>query len=360
MKLTCDGLALTTAVLKVSKALPVKKNNSILEGIKISAKDGKLILTATDLEMAIITSIAADVQIEGEVLVIGKLFADFVKSLSDDKITLECVGGKNLTIKYGDNEGFIKSMDYDEYPVVDKIEEQSNFAMTKEDLKDLINKVAFAASQEDSRPIFKGCLFEINAGVVTAVALDGYRLSLCKKPCEALKDGKYIIPARALNEIVRVIDEAEENVKLVFSQEKLMVEIGSTQLISRLIIGDYINYRNIISCDFNSVGIFKRDRFLESINRVSIISRSDKNNTVKLELNENIIMIDSRSEVSNVHETIPAEIEGKDCVISFIDLYQKVKKNFPEAKVVEREDRLYLGEHMAKIAKDSFVKGINN
>ena len=317
MKLTCDGLALTAAVLKVSKALPVKKNNSILEGIKISAKDGRLILTATDLEMAIITSIAADVQIEGEVLVIGKLFADFVKTLSDERITLECVGGKNLTIKYGDNEGFIKSMDYDEYPVVDKIEEKSSFSMTKDDLKDLINKVAFAASQEDSRPIFKGCLFEINAGVVTAVALDGYRLSLCKKTCESQEDGKYIIPARALNEIVRVIDEAEDSVKLVFSQEKLMVEIGATQLMSRLIIGDYINYRNIISADFNSVGIFKRDRFLESINRVSIISRSDKNNTVKLELNESIIMIDSRSEVSNVHETIPAEITGKDCVISF-------------------------------------------
>jgi len=317
MKLTCDGLALSAAVLKVSKAMPVKKNNSILEGIKMVAKDGMLTLTATDLELAITTSIAADVQIEGEVLVLGKLFADFVKSLSDEKITLECVGGKNLTIKYGDNEGFIKSMEYDEYPKVDKIEEKSNLEVSKDDLKDLINKVAFAASQEDSRPIFKGCLFEIADNMVTVVALDGYRLSLCKKPCVAQNNGKFIIPARALNEILRIIDEAEDTVKLVFSQEKLMVEIGATQLISRLIMGEYINYRNIISADFNSTGILKRDRFYESINRVSIISRSDKYNTVRLELSENLIMIDSRSEISNVHETIPAEIEGKDCVISF-------------------------------------------
>ena len=160
MKLTCDGLALSAAVLKVSKAMPIKKNNSILEGIKMVAKDGFLTLTATDMELSIITRIAADIQIEGEVLVLGKLFADFVKSLNDDRITLECVGGKNLTIFYGDNEGFIKCMNVDEYPAVDKIEETSNFVVDKDKMKDLIAKVAFAASQEDTRPIFKGCLFE--------------------------------------------------------------------------------------------------------------------------------------------------------------------------------------------------------
>ena len=317
MKLSCDGLALSAAVLKVSKAMPVKKNNSILEGIKMVAKDGFLTLTATDLELSIITRLAADVQIEGEVLVTGKLFADFVKSINEEIISLECVGGKNLTIKYGDNESIIKCMEYDEYPVVDKITEKSHFEIGKDDLKDLINKVSFAASQEDTRPIFKGCLFEIMDNIVTSVALDGYRLSLCKKPCVAEQNGKYIIPARALNEILRIIDEAEDKVKLVFGDEKMMVEIGATQLISRLIVGDYINYRNIIACDFNSSGIFSRDKFAESINRVSIISRSDKNNTVKLELNENLILIDSRSEISNIHETIPAEITGTDCVISF-------------------------------------------
>jgi DNA polymerase-3 subunit beta len=317
MKLTCDGLALSAAVLKVSKAMPIKKNNSILEGIKMVAKDGFLTLTATDLELSIITRLAANVQIEGEVLVMGKLFADFVKTINEEIISLECVGGKNLTIKYGDNESIIKCMEYDEYPQVDKIIEDSSFVVAKEDLKDLINKVAFAASQEDTRPIFKGCLFEIIDNVITSVALDGYRLSLCKKPCESASNGKYIIPARALNEIVRIIDEAEDSVKLIFSKEKLMVEIGATQFISRLIMGDYINYRNIITSDFNSVGVFNRDKFSESINRVSIISRSDKNNTVKIELNENIMMIDSRSEISNIHETLPVEIEGKDCVISF-------------------------------------------
>ena len=156
MKLTCDGLELAEAVLKVSKAMPVKKNNNLLEGIKLVAKDGFLTLTATDLELAIIKRIAANVQIEGEVLVIGKYFADFVKSISSEQITLECTDGKNITIQYGANEGFIKCMEADEYPKVDQIEETSSIIIAKDQLKDVIYKTVFAASQEDSRPILKG------------------------------------------------------------------------------------------------------------------------------------------------------------------------------------------------------------
>ena len=317
MKLTCDGLALAEAVLKVSKAMPVKKNNNLLEGIKLVAKDGFLTLTATDLELAIIKRIAANVQIEGEVLVIGKYFADFVKSISSEQITLECTDGKNITIQYGANEGFIKCMEADEYPKVDQIEETSSIIIAKDQLKDVIYKTVFAASQEDSRPILKGCLYEVEGGMLNVVALDGYRLALCHKECVASGDGKFIIPARSLVEVLRLVDEAEDDVKMVFSKEKMMVVINNTQIISRLIMGDYINYRNIISSDFSVKAVFGRDKLYESMGRVSVISRADKNNTVRFELNEDSILIDSRSEYGNVHESIPADIDGKDCVICF-------------------------------------------
>lgn len=318
MKLICDGLALSEAVLKVSKAMPIKKNNNILEGIKLVAKDGYLTLTATDLELSIVKRIAADVQIEGEVLVLGKFFTDFVKSLDGEQIRLECVGGKSLTIKYGENEGFIKCMEADEYPEVDSIDEQSSLVLTRDDLKALISKVVFAAATEDSRPILKGVLFELKSGILTAVALDGYRLALCKKPVQTEVDNvSYIIPARTLVEVLRLSDEADEDIRLVFSREKMMVEINNTQLISRLIMGDYINYRNIISTGFTSTATLSRDRVADSVNRAGIISRTDKNNTIRFELREDLVLIDAKSEFGNVHESVPAQIEGKDCTISF-------------------------------------------
>lgn len=318
MKLTCDGLALASAVLKVSKAMPIKKNNNILEGIRLVAKDDSVVLTATDLELSIVKRIPATVQIEGEVVVIGKYFADLVKSLSDDSIMLECTNGKNLTIKYGDNEGYIKCMDADEYPAVERIQESACLELKRDDLKDLITKVVFAAAQEDARPILKGCLFEVAQNTVTAVALDGYRLALCHKALvNETPDAKYVIPARTLVEVQRILDEADDTVRIVLGDGRMMADINDTQLISRLITGDFINYRSIIATGFTSTAVFSRDQFSDSINRAAIISRSDKNNTIKLELNENALLIDSRSEFGNVHESIPAEIEGKDCVISF-------------------------------------------
>lgn len=317
MKLTCDGLALSEAVLKVSKAMPVKRNNNLLEGIKLVAKDGFLTLTATDLELAIIKRIAAVVQVEGEVVVVGKFFTDFVKSLSAEQITLECTDGKNITILYGANEGFLRCMEADEYPQIDAIEETSSILLGKEDIKDVINKTVFAASQEDSRPILKGCLFEVKENELNVVALDGYRLAYCKKQCIATGDGNFIIPARSLVEVLRLVDEADDDVKILFSKDKMMVVINNTQIISRLILGDYINYRNIIGTDFASCAVFSREKLSESMSHIIVISRADKNNTVRFELNENVIMIDSRSEIGTVHESIPATIDGKDCVICF-------------------------------------------
>ena len=317
MKLTCDGLALSDAILKVSKAMPIKKNNNLLEGIKLVAKDGFLTLTATDLELAIVKRIAANVQIEGEVLVVGRFFADFVKSISAEEISLECSDGKNIVIQYGANEGNIKCMETDEYPRVDQIEERSSIVLAKDQLKDVIAKTVFCASNEDSRPILKGCLFEVKNNHLNVVSLDGYRLAFCHKDCVSTGDGNFIIPARSLGEVMRLADEADQDIKLVFSAEKMMVVINNTQIISRLIMGDYINYRGIINIDFNTTAVFARDKLFDSMGRVNVISRADKNNNVRFELNEDVIWVDSRSEIGNVHESIPAEITGKDCVICF-------------------------------------------
>lgn len=319
MKLVCDGLALAEAVLKVSKAMPVKKSNPILEGIKLVAKDGSLTLTATDLELSIVNRIDARVLIEGEALVLGRYFAEFVKSLPADEITLECANGKNLTIRYGDNEGFIKCADIDQYPSVDRIQDGSFLTMKKDDLNDVINKVAFAASLEDTRATLKGVLFELTAGNLTAVALDAYRLSMCKKSIgDDVQDAKYIIPARTLNEMQRLLDASGETVSLLFSADKVMVELDNTQMISRLIEGEYINYRNIVSSSGSAtVATLSRDSLSDSVNRAGIIVRADKNNALRIEVSEGLVKVDARSDFGNVHESIPATIDGKDVITHF-------------------------------------------
>lgn len=322
MNLKCDGLALSEAVVKVIKATPIKKNNSLLEGIKLSAKDGFLTLTATDLELTIIKKIVADVKIEGEVLV-GKVFAEYIRSIDNEEIELDCSDGKNIYIRYGENEVFIKCMDVSAYPAIDEVNEEVELELTKEDLKDVIAKTVFSASIDEGRPILKGCLFEVQNSSLSVVSLDGYRLSLCRKNLvySNAENVKYVIPARSLIEIQKFIDEAENNVKLLLNKEKLYVNINNTIIITRLINGEFPGYRNILTSGFTTVATFNRNEFYDSIKRATIMTKEGRNNLVKIEIKDGSINIESNGEMGDVHETIKATIEGKENLVCFNGKY---------------------------------------
>jgi DNA polymerase-3 subunit beta len=323
MKVICDGLALSDAVSKVIKAIPVKKNNSILESIKFMAYDNILTLLATDLELAIKKSIVADVKIEGEALIPAKFFAELIRSLSTEQLKIDTSDGKEVTIEYADNKGTIKCGDVSEYPNIEEVEKKAELKISKKDLKDVINKTIFAAATEDKRPILKGCLFEVNKEKLTVVALDGYRLALCNKNLEGAdnKEEKFVIPARSLFEISKLIENEENEITLIFDKDKMLVEVENTVIITRLLSGEFINYKNIILKEFNTTAVFSREQFANSVGRASIISRMSKNKLVKIEIKENFITVDSNSEAGNIHESIPSKTEGKDNIICFNGQY---------------------------------------
>lgn len=319
MNLTCDGLALSEAILKVIKATPIKKNNSFLEGVKLTAEDGFLTLTATDLELCIIKKIVADVKINGEILVMGKVFAEYIKSIDHEEIELECSDGKNLFIRYGDNEVELKCMDVNVYPPIDQVNADVEIVISKDDLKDVISKTAFSASYDEGRPVLKGCLFEIMGSSLNVVSLDGYRLSLCRKNLIStnVEKGNYIIPARSLVEIQKFVDESEGDIKLLLNKDKLYVNINNTIIITRLIVGDYPGYRNIITTGFTTVATFSKNEFLDSIRRATIMTKEGRNNLVKIEIKEGFVNIESNGDMGNVFETLKATVEGKENTVSF-------------------------------------------
>ena len=211
MKLICDGLDLSDAVLKVSKALSVKSSNPILEGIKITAKGDSLTLFATDMELSIEKRIKADVLMEGETVVVGKYFVDFVKKLEKEQVELSRLFDGGLQIKYSDSESELQVFPTENFPKLEKDENGSYFELTQKDFKEIVERTAFACSTDDSRPILKGCLFEIVGGTLCSVALDGFRMAVVKKPVVSNVNVKAVIPARALSEITRILDK-DDNV----------------------------------------------------------------------------------------------------------------------------------------------------
>ena len=181
MKLICDGLELSDAIGKVSKALPQRVVNPVLEGIKITAEGETLTLYATDSEFSVERKINAEIIEEGEILVPGRIFSDYIKKLTDEQIELSETEKNRLRIRYNESEGYLQCLDKDDYPDKADINREKGFHILESELKDVINKTLFSASTDDSRQILKGCLFEIDEYTLTVVALDGYRLALAKK-----------------------------------------------------------------------------------------------------------------------------------------------------------------------------------
>lgn len=318
MKLICNGSDLADAVGKVYKAVSARTTNPVLEGIKIKAENGTLKLTATDLELAIEKIIVADVKIEGETVVPGRFFAEFVKKLTQEQIELSLNEANRLKIKYTDSEGELQCLNADDYPEVKELSDAQKFVIVKNEFKDLVNKVAFSVATDDARPMLKGVLLEIDEITLTAVALDGYRMAKCVKPIEKTSAMMHaLVPARCLTEISRLIDDSTDPVEVCIQKNYLSVDLEHTRITTRLLDLDFINYKQIIPAYFETIATLPKDQFEAGLERAILLSRSDKSNLVRFDLRENVMQLSSNSEIGNITEKIFIKLDGKDLSIAF-------------------------------------------
>ena len=318
MKVVCEGLELGGATTQVIKAISSRTTNPILEGIKLTAENGKLILSATDLELGIEKTIRAEVKEEGETVIPGKFFSEFIKKLSNEQIELTLNEKNQLKIKYTDSETYIQCLNVLEFPNVKTIEDGDFFTITQKKLKELINKSIFAVALDDSRPILKGCLFEITDDNVTAVALDGYRLALIKKDIiKTTAKANIIVPAKSLAEISKLLEDTDEEINVYIEKNFLMVDLDNTKIITRLIDGDFIKYKEILPKEFTSTITINKLVLEEALDRTAVLSRVDRNNLVKFDIKDKVLTLTSASNIGNVTENLTISLEGKNLSIAF-------------------------------------------
>ena len=248
----------------------------------------------------------------------GRIFSDYIKKLTDEQIELSETEKNRLRIRYNESEGYLQCLDKDDYPDKADINREKGFHILESELKDVINKTLFSASTDDSRQILKGCLFEIDEYTLTVVALDGYRLALAKKALEQ-KSGRMsvVIPSRALNELSKLLGDGDKIARLFVEENLLVVEMENTTVSTRLLVGEYINYRQIIPEEFTTNVIINKQQFEAALDRASLLSRGEKNNLVKFEIKENIVCITGNSELGNIKENVSISLKGKDLNIAF-------------------------------------------
>ncbi len=318
MKLVCEGLDLSEAVLRVSKGTSNKTTNPILEGIKLFAEENFLLLRATDEVLSIEKKIKADVKIEGETVVPGKFFSEYTRKLTNEQIELTLTDKNVLNIKYTDSLGTIQCLNPQEFPSQKEIENGDYFEIKQVDLKSLINKSIFAVAQDDIRPILRGCLLEVKGEDVKAVALDGFRIAVVsRKVAGKTNDFRVTVPSRSLSEISKLLDDSEDLVRIYVSKNYIMLHLNDTKITSRLLDGEFINYEQIIPSNFTTVVTINKAQLEDALDRAALLSRIDRNNLVRFEITDKVMLLTSKSDIGDIRENITIALNGNDLNISF-------------------------------------------
>ena len=314
MKITCNQQILSKTLNTVSKAVSTRTTLPVLKGILLEAKeDGTLTLTASDLEISIQKTISVNVEEPGSAVVVSKLFGDIIRKLPNEEILLEQAEDGSILIRTHSSEFTVVSLPVDEFPKIgDQEEEREHLIFDAEIFKDMVKQTSFAASVDESKGVLVGVLTEIHPQSVSMVALDGYRLAVSTEKMNSGQENHFIISAKIINEISKIIaeDGDAEEVEIYLGKKKATFRIDTTEIVLRLMEGEYIKYRDIMPTQSTTDIVIGRAILQESIERASLLAREGKNNLIKMTIKNNLLTITSRSEEGNVKEEIIMEKEG--------------------------------------------------
>lgn len=304
----------------VQKGISSRTTLQILDGILIDTLNNRLKLTSTDLEISIETFVDAQVQEEGSIVANSRIFGDIIKKLPDSIIEME-VKDNNINIKCENSEFNILGNYAVDYPDLPIILQKENLKIPVELLKNAIRQTVFATSQDETRPTLSGVLVEICNNNISFVSLDGYRLALMKLSINSDVDLKIIIPGRALNEINKILEDTQEDITMSAAPGHALFNLGDTIMYSRLLEGQFFNYKDIMRDDHKTTVIVNKKDFQSSLERASLLAREEKANLIKLSIIDDNIIIRSNSEIGDVNERVLTNKDGEDLNIAFNSRY---------------------------------------
>ncbi len=309
----------------VQRAVSAKNPLPVLTGILVKASEGHLTFSATDLELGIECVVPVTVEEQGGVVLPAKYFTEIVRRLPDVAINFESNKEKNNTIiKYGQSEFNLLGMPEDDFPLLPKIDSDSILTVKQEHFKTMIKQVGFATSNDDNRPIFTGILMEIEQGNMKLVATDthrlAYRTSLIENGEEVLEKS-VIIPGKTLNELNRIMTGEGEDLRIAFGENQVVFEMPGIRFISRLIEGQFPNYRQVIPQGCKTKIKVKTKELMDSAERASLLAK-EGSNVIKFNIEEEYMLISSNSpDIGKIEEQIPIVMEGEKTQIAFNSKY---------------------------------------
>lgn len=321
MKFSCVRSALQTAVNTAAKAASAKSPIPALEGLLLEAGIGNLKLTGYDLKKAIYTRVEADVAEPGSIVLGARIFGDIVRSLPDGVVTIS-TEGMNVTISCENSEFSIVGTDFNDYPELPSIDGQTGVSLPQNILGEMIRQTIFAVSDNESRPVYTGELFEISGGTLTVVAVDGYRLALRRESVEGAGDDcSFIVPGSSLSDLEKLCADTDESVRIALGSKHISFTIGDTVLLSRRLDGEFLNYRKTVPTAFNVEITTDRHFFQRTVERVSLIIDDKIKNPLRCTFGMNEIRILCATALGKAEDVCVVDGDGGEIEIGFNNRY---------------------------------------
>lgn len=330
MKLIFEKSKLINIINTVQKAVSAKSVMPILECIKIEAFDsGDIIVTGNNLDICIEYKSDCKVIEPGDIAISSRMFGEIIRRFPDDDVHISVnPDNEMMNLKCGSSEFNIQGLNADDYPAIPEVEENYKFSIPQETLKKMIRKTVFAISVNEGRkPILTGSLFEINTGVLTVVATDGFRIAKTEETVSSsLNDIKIVIPGFTLREMLKVLEDDENPVEIVASQRFVKFCFENYKVVSRLLEGDYVNYKPIFNTPNNIAVTVNTRELADSIERAALIVNDDKLQSnekipLKITITDDILDITCATSKGKINDTVSVEKIGNDIEIGFNHRY---------------------------------------
>ena len=319
MRFGCSAGKLIEGLQIVTKALAQRTTNPILEGVLIETDSNQIILTCSDERITIVTRIDARIEEPGRGVAPGKLFNEIIRRLPEGEVMISMNEKFVFNIRSSASKMNISGQDADLFPPLPAIENEREVSLPQDMLRDMIQKTEFAIAADDMREVLTGCLLEIENGEVNMVALDGFRLALCRMRCsDVLEKFSAIIPGRAVSDIGKLLS-GDENAfaNLSFGGGKLHIGLDRTDIYVILVAGQYVNYRQILPKSFATKVVMDLEPFRRCVDRAQLIAREGNNNLLLLRIADGELVVEAHSQIGDVHEELDVQQDGANMNIAF-------------------------------------------
>ncbi len=316
MKFRCERDVLADALATAGRAATSRTGTlPVLSGVRLEVKGDELSVTGTDLELSIRLSITVGGERDGAVVVPARLIADIVRSLPAGAVELD-LGDDELSVSAGRSQFRVRPLGLDDYPLQSE-PSADGVMLGSAAVAEALRQVVRAASTDDARAVLTGVLIAAEDDGVRMVATDSYRLAVRELPeNEMLATGqKVLVPSRALSELQRVLGTSEQ-LRVHLGARDAVFEAGDTRLTTRLIEGDYPNYRNLLPSSYPNVLTVGREALLEALRRVKILAQDAT--PVRLGLGGDTLQLTAiTQDVGTATEELDASYEGTEMTVAF-------------------------------------------